>query len=62
MSRFLFGAILLMNWTSLAEARTFFVGTASVIDGDTIEIHGERICLFGVDPFAAHDSVRSLSW
>lgn len=26
-----------------------FVGVASVIDGDTIEIHGERFRLFGID-------------
>jgi endonuclease YncB( thermonuclease family) len=25
------------------------VGVASVIDGDTIEMHGQRIRLFGVD-------------
>lgn len=32
------------------------VGRASVIDGDTIEIHGERIRLFGIDAIEAHQT------
>lgn len=31
------------------DAATTIVGVASVIDGDTIEIHGSRIRLFGID-------------
>lgn len=32
------------------------VGRASVIDGDTLEIHGERIRLFGIDAIEAHQT------
>lgn len=32
------------------------VGRASVIDGDTIEIHGERIRLFGIDAIESRQS------
>lgn len=32
-----------------ACAQDHIVGVASVIDGDTIEIHGQRIRLFGID-------------
>ena len=30
------------------------IGVASVIDGDTIEIHGQRIRLHGIDVLASH--------
>ena len=32
-----------------AALRGDLVGQASIIDGDTIEIHGQRIRLFGID-------------
>jgi len=32
-----------------AGAQALIIGVASVIDGDTIEIHGQRIRLFGID-------------
>ncbi len=32
-----------------AQAGQTIVGTASIIDGDTIEIHGQRIRLHGID-------------
>ncbi len=32
-----------------AFAQDLIVGIASVIDGDTIEIHGQRVRLFGID-------------
>jgi endonuclease YncB( thermonuclease family) len=44
---FLVVAILLC-WPTQAYAADV-IGRASVIDGDTIEIHGQRIRLFGID-------------
>ena len=38
--------LLLLSSAALADS---FVGQASVIDGDTLEIHGTRIRLWGVD-------------
>ena len=46
------GAILVLMLLAatpvLAEEKQI-VGVASVIDGDTVEIHGQRIRLFGID-------------
>ena len=42
------GAIALQAFAPFAFAAEF-VGIASVIDGDTIEIHGARIRIFGID-------------
>ena len=44
-------ALLSAPWTtnSYSFAQENIVGIASVIDGDTIEIHGRRIRLFGID-------------
>ena len=44
----LFALFLLVPSATAAEPRQI-IGVASVIDGDTIEIHGQRIRLFGVD-------------
>lgn len=42
--------VLCLLLPSGATAEPFrIVGVASVIDGDTIEIHGERVRLFGID-------------
>jgi endonuclease YncB( thermonuclease family) len=41
-----FGMLLAMNLPSLADD---LAGQASVIDGDTLEIHGTRIRLWGID-------------
>jgi endonuclease YncB( thermonuclease family) len=40
------GAVILTASQATAET---LIGTASVIDGDTLEIHGERIRLAGID-------------
>jgi endonuclease YncB( thermonuclease family) len=37
------------------------VGIASVVDGDTIEIHGERIRLFGIDAAETRQSCEDAS-
>ena len=39
----------LASWRSPAAAADIIARRASVIDGDTIEIRGERIRLFGID-------------
>ena len=43
-----FALCMLVSSAAAAEPRRI-VGVAAVIDGDTIEIHGERIRLFGID-------------
>jgi endonuclease YncB( thermonuclease family) len=45
---FLMTTVLVANLT-VARSETVIMGRASVIDGDTIEIHGERVRLNGVD-------------
>jgi endonuclease YncB( thermonuclease family) len=43
------GVVFALAAVSGAVAQDRIVGIASVIDGDTIEIHGQRIRLFGID-------------
>src|SRR5262245_61374288 len=48
MARMTFLALAALCW-SISAAGGSLEGNASVIDGDTIEIHGQRIRLFGID-------------
>lgn len=44
-----FALFLMVSAIETACAQEAIIGIASVIDGDTIEIHGQRIRLFGID-------------
>lgn len=43
------GTSILLLALSSAYAAQNIIGQASIIDGDTIEIHGQRIRLWGID-------------
>ena len=47
--RFAIGSLLALSVVLSAAAQDRIIGVASVVDGDTIEIHGQRIRLFGID-------------
>jgi endonuclease YncB( thermonuclease family) len=47
-SRLIFAALMLVTPTTVASSDDL-TGQASIIDGDTLEIHGNRIRLWGVD-------------
>jgi endonuclease YncB( thermonuclease family) len=47
--RFAIGVLLVLYMLVSVVAQDRIIGVASVIDGDTIEIHGQRIRLFGID-------------
>ena len=48
MSRLIFAALMLLTSTAISLSDDL-TGQASIIDGDTLEIHGTRIRLWGVD-------------
>jgi endonuclease YncB( thermonuclease family) len=47
--RFAIGLVLALSIVSSGVARALIIDVASVVDGDTIEIHGQRIRLYGID-------------
>ena len=49
MSALAFALLLTFSAIGPTSAEDCIIGVASVIDGDTIEIHGQRIRLFGID-------------
>ena len=52
--------ILLFAWAIVVPARAGpLVGVATVVDGDTLDIHGQRIRLHGIDAAESGQSCRS---
>jgi endonuclease YncB( thermonuclease family) len=47
-SRLIFAAVMLLTSTAISLSDDL-TGQASIIDGDTFEIHGTRIRLWGID-------------
>jgi len=57
-------SLLLAAWLATAELTgaspaAELIGQASVIDGDTIEIHGQRIRFFGIDALESHQTCEA---
>jgi endonuclease YncB( thermonuclease family) len=45
----IFALLLILTVIGAASAQEDITGVASIIDGDTVEIHGQRIRLYGID-------------
>jgi endonuclease YncB( thermonuclease family) len=61
---FVLTAVLSLASASLAAERVTYAGRASVIDGDTVEIHGKRIRLYGIDAVESgqHCQKHGIHW
>jgi len=52
----LFGAIGLAIWSPSGPPVSTISGTAHIIDGDTLELHGERVRILDIDAPEAHQT------
>jgi endonuclease YncB( thermonuclease family) len=59
MSALAFALLLIFSAISPTSADDRIIGVASVVDGDTIEVHGQRIRLFGIDAPESSRTLRS---